>query len=132
MLQSNSVRGSDTNTGLLEHDRAVVRGGRPAAIRTLEIDGSQWRSQKDFYDALSELLGGFERHCRSSGAILETMIYYPGLNVEQPPYEIVIANSSAELRPLLFDFACGLVEARQDRRANPRWGDDVEVMLTVS
>jgi len=130
MPHSNPVREHDV---LLAGDQPIVRWNvRPGAIRTLEIDGSQWRSQKDFYDALSDLLGGVERHCRSSGAILETMVYYPDLNMEQPPYEIVITNASAELRPFLFDFACGVAGARQDRWVNPKWGDDVGVVVTVA
>jgi len=132
MLHSNSVRGHDTNTLLLAGDLSAFRRAiRSTAMRTLEIDGSRWRSQKDFYDALSNLLGGVERTCRSSGTFLETMIYYPELNREQPPYEVVITNSSAELRPVLLAFASGVAEARQDRSANPRWGDDVEVLVTV-
>jgi hypothetical protein len=133
MLHSDSAQGHDTKTFMLADDHPLVRRDvRPAARRALEIDGGQWRSQKDFYDALSDLLGGVERNCRSSGAFLETMIFYPELNVEQPPYEVVITNPPAELRPLLFDFACGIAEARQDRSANPRWGDDVEVVVTVA
>jgi hypothetical protein len=133
MLHSDTARRPDTSTVLLAGDPPVVRWGvRSEAIRRLEIDASQWRSQKDFYDALSDLLGGVERHCRSSGAILETMIYYPYLNTEQPPYEIVITNCSARLRPFLCDFARGVAEARQDRWANPKWGDDIEVVFTVA
>lgn len=133
MLHSNSVRGHDTRTFLPVDDRPPLRGDfRPAIMQTLVIDGSEWRSQKDFYDALSDLLGGVERHCRSSGAFLETMIYYPELNLQQPPYEVAITNSPAELRPFLFDFACGVAEAREDRRANPRWGDDIVVVVTVA
>ena len=102
------------------------------ALRTLEIDGTRWRSQKDFYDALSDILGGVERSCRSSGAFLETMIYYPELNALQPPYEVVITNPSEELRPFLIDFACGIAEARMDRLTNPTWGDDLDVVVTVA
>ena len=132
MLHANPVRGHDTSTHLLAGDLSAFRRDlRSTAIRTLEMNGSQWRSQKDFYDALSNLLGGIERTCRSSGTFLETMVYYPELNREQPPYEVVITNASAELRPVLLAFACGVAEARIDRSANPRWGDDVEVVVTV-
>ena len=133
MLHSNSVSGYDTRTFPLTDDQPVARRGvRSAAMRTLQIDGSQWRSQKDFYDALSDLLGCIERDCRSSGVFVEAMIYYPALNSERPPYEVVITNSSAELRPFLSDFACGVAEARQDRWANPKWGDDMEVVVTIA
>ena len=133
MLHANATRERDVEAVRPADDQPVVgRNVPPVAKRTLEIDGSQWRSQKDFYDALSDLLGGVERHCRSSGALLETMIYYPNLNTEQPPYEVVITNASTELRPLLFDFACGVAESRQERRASRAWGDDVEVVVTVA
>src|SRR5688572_3121409 len=116
MLHASPVRGSDSHPLLLADDRPVVRRRyRSVALRTLEIDGGRWRSQRDFYDALSDLLGGVERTCRSSRALLETMIYYPDLNAVRPPYEIVITSSSAELRPFLVDFACGVAEARLDR-----------------
>ena len=132
-MHANSVRGNDSNSLLWADDRPVVRRRlRSVAGRTLEIDGSQWRSQRDFYDAMSDLLGGVERTCRSSRAFLETMIYYPELNAVQPPYEVVITNSSAELRPFLCDFACGVAEARLDRWTDPTWGDDVEVVVTVA
>jgi hypothetical protein len=118
---------------MLADDDLLVRGdARPAAMRTLEIDGSRWRSQRDFYDAMSDLLGGVERTCCSSGVLIDSMVYYPELNAEQPSYEVLITNSSAELRPFLFEFACGVAEARQDRRDNPKWGDDVEVAVTIA
>jgi hypothetical protein len=133
MLHSNAVRGGDIRTVRLADEQLDVRTGvRSPAMRTLEINGSQWRSQKDFYDALTDLLGGVERNCRSSGVFLDTMIYYPGLNLEQPPYEVLITNSPAALRPFLSEFACDVAEARQDRRADPELGDDVAVVITVA
>ena len=133
MLHSQAVRERGTERVLLADDQPVVGNGvRSAVRRTLEIDGSQWRSQRDFYDALTGLLGSVERHCCSSEAVVETMIYYPDLNTQQPPYDIVITNASAGLRPFLFDFARGVAEARQDRRVNPAWGDDVGVVVTVA
>jgi len=124
---------------VLHSNSAVLGGGHPVvptaigprALRTLELNGSRWRSQRDFYDALAALLGSVERHGRSSDVFLDTMVYYPGLNAEQPPYEIVIRNPSEELRPFLCDFACSVEGARQERSADPSWGDDVEVVVTV-
>ena len=133
MLHSHSARGHHARIFMLADDDLLVRGdARPAAMRTLEIDGSRWRSQRDFYDAMSDLLGGVERTCCSSGVLIDSMVYYPELNAEQPSYEVLITNSSAELRPFLFEFACGVAEARQDRRDNPKWGDDVEVAVTIA
>lgn len=93
---------------------AMLAGERPPAPRSLEIDGSRWRSPRDFYDALSGVLGGVERDCRSSESLLETMIDYPYLNAVQPPYEVVIRNPSAALEPFLSDFARSVADARGD------------------
>lgn len=132
MLHSNSLRGRDADSFLLADDQLLVCRDTHAAPRALEINGSRWRFQRDFYDAMSALLGGVERTCCSSGVLIESMVYYPDLNTEQPPYEVLITHSSAELRPFLFEFAGGVASARLDRRANPKWGDDVEVTVTVA
>ena len=113
-------------------DRPFMLRDRPADTPSFEIDGSRWRSRRDFYDALSALLGSVERDCRSSGSLLETMIYHLDRNAVQPPYELVIRNPSDELEPFLRDFASAVAEAREDRSADPRWGGDVEVVVTVA
>ena len=114
---------------------ARERGAQPfvaapsADMRTLEINGSEWRSRRDFYDALSELLGGIERDCRSSESLLETMIFHLDRNAEQPPYELVIRNPPDQFKPYLWDFASSVAQARQVR--STRWGDDVAVVVRV-
>lgn len=113
------------------HAHALPGRGHPP-VRNLEIDGCAWRSPRDFYDALSAALGSVERDCRSSGSLLETMIYHPGLNAVQPPYAVVIRNPSGALAPFLGDFARSVAAAREDRSADPRWGDDLEVVVTLA
>jgi hypothetical protein len=110
--------------------RALLAHEGPAPRRSLEIDGSRWRSRRDFYDALSGALGSVERDCRSSASLLETMVYHPALNTVQPPYAVVIRNPSAALEPFVRDFARSVAEARDDRSADP--GGDVEVVVTVA
>ena len=117
---------------LAERRAPAMLARDPAAVHRLELNGSRWRSRRDFYDALSTLLGSVERDCRSSGSLLETMVYHLGLNAVQPPYEVVIRNPSDELKPFLRDFARSLAEAREDRAADPRWGDDVAVAVTLA
>ena len=101
-------------------------------MQTLELDGSRWRSERDFYNALAAALGSVDWHGRNSDAFLETMIYYLDLNSVQPPYEVVIRNAPEKLAPFLQDFASWVAEARQDRNDDPEWGDDVEVVVSVS
>jgi hypothetical protein len=132
MMFANPAVESGADRALVAGQPAIRGAARPAAPRTLEIDGSRWRSQRDFYDALSARLGSVERTCRSSETFLESMIYHLDLNAEQPPYQVVIRNPRDEFRPFLSDFAQGVAEARHDRSADPRWGGDVEVAITVA
>jgi RNAse (barnase) inhibitor barstar len=101
-------------------------------MQTLELDGRRWKAEKDFYDALAAALGSFDRHGRNADAFEETMIYYLDLNTVRPPYEIVVRNAPEDLLPFLRKFARWIAEARQDRRNDPDWGDDVEVVVTVA
>ena len=101
-------------------------------MQTLELDGRRWKAEKDFYDALVAALGSFDGHGRNADAFEETMIYYLNLNTVQPPYEVVIRNASKDLKPFLRKFAGWIAEARQDRKNDPDWGDDVEVAITVA
>lgn len=101
-------------------------------MQTLELDGSRWQSEIDFYNALATALGSVQGHGRNANAFLETMIYYLDLNSVQPPYEVVIRNAPEELCPFLQDFASWVADARQDRTDDPGWGGDVEVVVTVA
>ena len=98
----------------------------------LELNGSGWRSKVDFFEALAAALGSFAGHGRNAGAFEETMIYLLELNQVQPPYEVVIQDAPDDLRPYLAQFASWIAEARQDRRNDPDWGDDVEVIVSVA
>lgn len=100
-------------------------------MQSVELDGRGWKSEADFYDALAAALGSFDGHGRNADAFEETMIYFLELNIIQPPYEVVIRNARGELRPFLRKFATWIAEARQNRRDDPTWGDDVEVSVTV-
>lgn len=99
-------------------------------MQTIDLDGSGWRSERDFYDALAKALGSVGWHGRNANACEETMIYYLELNQVQPPYQVVIQNPYEPLRPFLNNFAKWIAEARQDRSREAGWGD-VEVSVRV-
>ena len=101
------------------------------APRRIEIDGSNWRTKADFYEALAESLGSFEGHGRNADAFLETMIYLTNFNREQPPYRLAVTKAPMSLAPFLQEFASWVVEARQDRIEDPDWGDDVDVEVII-
>ena len=61
MLQANTLPAGN--------DRAALLRDRPGAAPLLELDGSRWRSPRDFYEALSAQLGSVERDCRSSASL---------------------------------------------------------------
>lgn len=100
-------------------------------MQTIELNGSAWRSEKDFYEALAKALGSVEWHGLNAGAFEETMIYYLDLNTVQPPYEVVIRHASDALRPFLEGFASWVEVARAGRKNDPDWGDDVDVKIVV-
>jgi len=101
-------------------------------MRAIEMNASGWQSKEDFYDALAVALGSFEGHGRNADAFEETMIYYLDLNAVQPPYEVVIRDANEQLKPFLTEFASWIQEAREQRRSDPKWGDDVDVKVIVS
>jgi hypothetical protein len=101
-------------------------------MHTLELNGRDWQSQADFYDALAIALGSIEWHGRNAAAFEESMIYYLYLNTVQPPYEVIIRGASEAMRPFLMDFASWVEEARTARKDDPDWGDDVDVRVIVS
>lgn len=100
-------------------------------MHTIQLDGGDWTSKTDFYDALAAALGVADWHGRNADAFLETMIYYLDLNTVQPSYVVMIKNVPSALLPFTRDFASWVAEARQDRNDDPQWGDDVEVAVTV-
>ena len=100
-------------------------------MREILLDGGQWKSRADFFEALAEGLGSVEWHGRNADAFLETMIYHVDLNTVQPPYVLKILNASEEVRGYVAKFALWIEEARADRRSNAEWDGDVEVRMVV-
>ena len=101
-------------------------------MRIIDMNGRDWRSKEDFYEALADALGGFEGHGRNAEAFLETMIFYPDLNSVQPPYEVTVREADEAMQPFLTEFASWVEAARTDRKSDPDWGDDVDVTVIVS
>lgn len=99
--------------------------------KKIELDGAEWKSDEDFYDALAEALSSVEWHGRNGNAFIDTMVYNIHLNEVQPPYRVVITTPPRQLRPFLVDFASWIAEARQDRKSDEVWGDDVDVEVQV-
>ena len=101
-------------------------------MQTVELNGKDWKVENDFYEALAAALGSFEGHGRNPDAFEETMIYFLYLNSVQPPYELVIRHASQEMLPFLHKFAGWIARARQDRRDDPEWGDEIEVLVNFA
>ena len=101
-------------------------------MQTLELNGKEWKVENDFFEALAAALGSFEGHGRNPSAFEETMIYFLYLNSVQPPYEVVISHAPREMLSFLHEFAGWIASTRQDRRDDPEWGDDIEVVVTVA
>lgn len=101
------------------------------AMQIISLDGSDWQSKQDFYDALADALGCIDWHGRNADAFMDTMIYSLELQSMKPPYRVNINQVGEMLRPFLEEFAAWVKEARVDRKTDPNWGDDVEVSVNV-
>jgi RNAse (barnase) inhibitor barstar len=101
-------------------------------MQMIDLNGANWRTNQDFYDALAEALGSVEWHGRNADAFLETMVFCVYLNRVQPPYRVLISDASDDMRQFLNDFASWVQEARDERKSNPEWGDDVDVAVLVA
>lgn len=100
-------------------------------MQTIELNGSGWRSDSDFYDALANALGSVEWHGRNAGAFEESMIYFLDLNTVQPPYEVIVRDADVTLRPFLEKFSSWIDNWREGRRDDPEWGGDVHVKVVI-
>jgi hypothetical protein len=100
-------------------------------MQTIKLNGQSWRTEQDFYEALAFALGSVKWHGRNADAFLETMVYYLELNRVQPPYQVVVREVPNELKRFLTDFASWVREAREERKQDPEWGDDIEVEVLV-
>lgn len=98
---------------------------------TISLSGEKWRTKQDFYDALAVALGCVDWHGRNADAFLDTMVYHTNLNRVQPPYRVVIRDVSHDMRPFLIDFAAWVQDARENRKVEREWGDDVDVSVSV-
>jgi hypothetical protein len=96
-------------------------------MQTIRIDGSEWTTPLEFYDALLLALGQYEGHGRGVDAFIDSMIY-GGMLQTEAPYEVLVENVASDLVQSEVDvLARALADARAERRA--RLGDDVEVTL---
>lgn len=101
-------------------------------MQMISLNGENWSTRQDFYDALADALGSVEWHGRNADAFLDTMVYHVDLNRVLPPYRVVIRDAPDDMRHFLTDFASWVQTARENRMAEPEWGDDVDVAVLVT
>ena len=85
-------------------------------MQRIEVDGAQWRSEDDLWDAVLGALGAPEWHGRNFDAIFDS-VGEPGflapdaarVNRVQAPFEIVVVNAG-ELEGRLRDRLTGIAE----------------------
>ena len=59
--------------------------------KVFDLDASEWRGFRDFYDALFVAIGAPEWHGRSVDALVDSMIW-GGINSLEPPYTVRICG----------------------------------------
>jgi RNAse (barnase) inhibitor barstar len=105
----------------------IWNGVSGKAMRVIELDARNWRTELDFYNALLAALGAPEWHGRNLNALTDSMIY-GGINAVEPPYSIRIRGTqklAKDVRDQLETTKRVLGAARAEFRA--RRGHDVEV-----
>lgn len=99
-------------------------------MRTIEIDGSDWREATDFLSALKEVLGSPHWHGDSPAAFIDSMVW-GGVNALEPPYEIKIKGTShipSDVKDYIDLIARALTEARKDQLARRGKTADVSIV----
>ena len=98
-------------------------------MKIIELDGSNWTTVLDIYDALFIALGAPEIHGSSPDALVDSMIW-GGMNELQPPYCIRILGTATI--PKIVKEEIEIIEHCIDRARmeyRQRRGRDSEVTL---
>ena len=100
-------------------------------MREIVLDGGGWQTERDFYEALVDALGGPDWHGRNPNAFIDSMIYNIEIHDVRPPYQVVVRNIPGNMRSSLTEFAGWIEEGRQDRIKDSGWDGDVEVSVRL-
>jgi RNAse (barnase) inhibitor barstar len=98
-------------------------------MRIIDLDGTNWTSVIDFYDAILSALGAPSEHGKNVNALVDSMIW-GGINELVPPYTIRIRHMAGLSKDLADEIEAAkrsLREARLDFQS--REGRDVDVQL---
>ena len=101
-------------------------------MRLIELDGKNWQSVLDFYDALLTALGSPDWHGASIDAMINSMIWGE-INEVEPPYTIRLVNTRRlpkEIRDEIELLKQELEKARLDHR--DREGHDVQANFEIA
>lgn len=100
-------------------------------MRIIELDATNWKSIRDFYNALLPAIGAPKEHGTSSNALVDSMIW-GGINAIDPPYKILISGTATlpkDIRDHIEVAKQALAEGRMDY--HDRCGGDVDVSLEM-
>lgn len=100
-------------------------------MQTIELHAEEWKSLRDFYDALIRALGGPAWHGRNVNALIDSIVW-GDINAINPPYTICIfgvAALSDDLREHIEHLQKAISEHRSEFRAQR--GYDVEVGIEI-
>ena len=89
-------------------------------MRTILLEASAWQEPNDLFDALLSKLGAPAWHGRNLNALYDSL--YGGINEVEPPFNVVVLNSSA-LSPKMKAFAADVAQVFAGARKE--FGHDV-------
>ena len=97
-------------------------------MKVIHLDGTNWSKALDFFNALAEALQVIPGHGRGFDAF-EDSVFYGGMSVVEPPFEIVVENCPAFAKHDVETMSQGWGEQRAWRKEH--YGDDVEAIITL-
>lgn len=101
-------------------------------VEIIELDGKNWQSILDFYDALRTVLGSPDWHGAGIDAMIDSMIWGE-INEVEPPYTVRLVNTRQlpkEIRDEIELLKQELETARLDHR--DREGRDVQANFEIA
>ena len=99
--------------------------------KVLDLNASNWKGFRDFYDALFAVIGAPEWHGRSVDALADSMIW-GGINSVEPPYIVRICGvdpTADEVRDAIAEVKRYVDLGREEHRVQKKRDIDVSIEI---
>jgi len=97
-------------------------------MKIIELDGANWSSSHNFFDALATSLKVVPWHGRGFDAF-EDSVFYGGMSEVEPPFKVIVFNCPAFAEKDVEQMATGWARQRESKRSYD--GEDVEATIAL-